>query len=469
MRYEETLDNLRQRFRANLSQPGDDVYAEACTLFNSMIELNPAMVIRCCDPLDVVDALSFARSAGLETTVRAGGHSVAGLCLNEGGVVLDIRGMDSVEVDEERRVARVGGGAIWAQVDRGTQRFGLATTGGRVSTTGVGGLTLGGGSGWLERKHGFACDNLLSVELVTADGEIVTASSEENPDLFWALKGGGGNFGVATSFEFRLHEVGPEVFGGMLVFPFEDGPKLMRSWRDVMLDAPEGLSLAFSYVPMPDDDSLPPRIRNRYSAIVVGMFDGEFAEGERLIEPLRRIGNADLDAFGPVPYAELQCSMDDAEGMRNYWTAEHLVDLPDAAIEKLYARCENRPDGLPQLFMPAWGGAAARVSEAQSPLSGREARFVVHPLMLWEDPADDEEAIAWARGFREDMAEFATGGAYLNFTGVEESDRTRAQFGDSNFERLARVKAEWDPENVFRASGNPVAPDTSLLAGSSRS
>ena len=460
------IEELRSRLGGNLHQPGEPAYEETCSLFNAMITKRPALVARCSAPLDLVTVIAFAREHEMEFNVRAGGHSVAGLCLNDGGIVADIRGMDGVHVDPDRRLALVGGGATWAQVDRETQKYGLATTGGRVSSTGVGGLTLGGGSGWLERKHGFTCDNLVSAEVVTAEGEIVTASADTNPDLFWALKGGGGNFGVVTSFEFRLHRVGPEVFGGMLVHPFENGPGLMRAWRDVMVDAPEGLSLAFTYMPMPDDESLPPAIRDQYSAVVIGMFDGSMAEGERLLAPLREIDGADLDAFGPIPYVELQCLMDDATGFRNYWGAEQLPALPDAAIEKLHRRCEQRPEGIAQLFMPAWGGATARVGSEQSPLTGRDSRFIVHPLMLWEDPADDEVSIAWTRGFRDDMAEFATGGAYLNFISPEDGERTEDQYGQANHERLAGVKAHWDPENFFRASGNPVADEAVTVTGS---
>lgn len=464
------LQELRLRFGGDVFAPGDPAYEDTCSLYNAMIDRRPALVARCSAPDDVVAAIAFARRNNLELTVRAGGHSVAGLSLNDGGMVLDIRGMDEVSVDPEARTVRVGGGATWVQVDEETQKFGLATTGGRVSTTGVGGLTLGGGSGWLERKFGFACDNLVSVELVTAAGEIVCASRDRHPDLFWALKGGGGNFGVATMLEFQLHPVGPEVFGGMLLHPFEHGPELMRRWRDVMLEAPDGLSLAFAYLPLPEDDpDLPEEVRGQYMAAVIDMFHGPGAEGEALIAPLRELAGATLDTFGPLPYCELQSMLDDPPGYRNYWTAEQLPDLPDAAIEKLHARCANRPNGLPQLFMPAWGGAAARVSGDESPLSGRDARFVIHPLMLWEDPADDEEAIAWARGFREDMAEFATGGTYLNFTGIEEDERTKAQYGDENFERLARVKSEWDPINVFRASGNPVTQQAELAGAGDRS
>src|SRR5690606_24855960 len=267
-------------------------YDDACALFNAMIERRPRLVARCDAPDDVVAALAFARDHDLPVAVRAGGHSVAGLSLVDDGLVLDVRGMNDVEVDPERRIARVGGGATWAEVDRATQAHGLATTGGRVSTTGVAGLTLGGGSGWLERKHGLACDNLLACELVTADGRLVRASADENPDLFWALRGGGGNFGVVTAFEFQLHPVGPEVYGGLIMHRAERGAELMRIWRDVMRDAPEELSLAFAYLTAPPEDDIPDELHNELVAVILGMHMGPLEEGERALTPFREVGEA---------------------------------------------------------------------------------------------------------------------------------------------------------------------------------
>jgi FAD/FMN-containing dehydrogenase len=350
-----------------------------------------------------------------------------------------------------RRIARVGAGARWAELDRATHEHGLATTGGRVSSTGVAGLTLGGGSGWLERKHGLACDNLLAVELVTAAGEHVRASADEHPDLFWALRGGGGNFGVATAFEFRLHPLAGEVFAGLALFPAERGRELMATYRDVMLAAPEELSLAFLYLTAPAEPDIPEHLHGRLVVAIAGMYAGPIEEGERLVRPF---GTPEVDFFGPMPYPEFQCMIDDPPGYRNYWTAEHLLDLPDAAIDAIARRSEELPPGPAQLFMVGWGGAVARVTEEESPLAGRDARFVVHPFGLWEDPADDERMIAWARAFREDLREFATGATYLNFVGDEGPERVRSAYGPRSYERLSRVKAQWDPEDVFRATGN---------------
>ncbi|HEX2436597.1 MAG TPA: FAD-binding oxidoreductase [Solirubrobacterales bacterium] len=437
-----------------LYDPGSPEYDDACTLFNAMIERHPRHVARCESPDDVAEALAFARDNGLEVSVRAGGHSVAGLSLNDGGLVLDVRGINAIDVDPDGGVARVGGGATWSKVDRATQEHGLATTGGRVSTTGVAGLTLGGGSGWLERKHGLTVDNVLAVELVTADGRAVRASEDENPDLFWAVRGGGGNFGVATAFEFRLHPLGPEVFGGLVLYAPERGRDLLRVWRDLMADAPEGLSLAFAYLGAGDEPDVPEHMRNQPAAAVAGMYAGPVEEGEEAVRAIREFGTPEADFFGPMPYTEFQCSIDDPPGMRNYWTAEYLAEMPDEALDRLATRGESKPVPFGQVFLVAWGGAVGRVPNDATPLTGRDAKWIVHPLVLWEDPADDEAAMAWGRGIRDDVGEFSTGETYTNFIGEEGADRVRAAFGSGNLERLALIKAEWDPQNVFRATGH---------------
>jgi FAD/FMN-containing dehydrogenase len=443
----------------HLYEHGTPEYADTTTLNNAMIERRPAAVARCASPADVADAIAYARGHGLPLAVRAGGHSVAGLSLVDDGLVIDVRGMADVEVDPARRVARVGAGATWSQFDRATQPYGLATTGGRVSTTGVAGLTLGGGSGWLERKHGLACDNLLAVELVTAEGEGVRASASEHPDLFWALRGGGGNFGVVTAFEFALHPVGQEVFAGLALYPAARGRELMALYREVMRDAPEGLSLAFLYLHAPAEEEVPEHLHGELVVAIAGMYAGPLDEGEEALREIREGALADF--FGPMPYADFQCMIDDPPGYRNYWTSEHLVDLPDAAIEAIASRSEAMPDGLSQLFMVSWGGAVARVGQDASPLSARDARFIVHPFGMWEDPAGDAANIEWARGFRDDLAAFSTGAVYLNFVGDEGEARVRAGYGPESYERLAWIKAVWDPDNVFRASGN-VPPPTAV-------
>src|SRR5687767_9613237 len=436
-----------------LHELGSPAYEDACVLFNAMIATRPRYVARCSTPDDVAEALAFAAAEGLEVSVRAGGHAVTGRALCE-GVVLDVRGIDFVEVDPQRRVARIGGGATWAQVDRATQEHGLATTGGRVSTTGVAGLTLGGGSGWLERKHGLACDNLLVAELITADGERVRASATENPELLWALRGGGGNFGVVTAMELTLHPVGPQVLAGLVVYPEALAAELLRAFRDVMLDAPDELSLAYAHLTIPEDADFAPEWHGRPGVAVAGMWAGDPADGEPVLAGLRAIGEPVADLFGVMPYADFQCALDVPPGYRNYWTAEQADDLPDALIDAIVEHCRAKPAGPSQLFLVGWGGAMARIGREHSPLAERGARFVVHPLSLWEEPADDEKAIGWARRFRELMAPYRTGGSYLNFLGDEGGDRVRAAFGAERHARLARVKARFDPRNVFRGNHN---------------
>ncbi len=446
--YTAHADELRFRLSGGLHRPGDLYYEDTRTLFNTMIDRRPRYVAECLAADDVVAALAFARNHDLPIAVRAGGHSVAGFSLCDDGLVLDLRGMADIAVDPARRVARIGGGALWAEVDRATQAHGLATTGGRVSTTGVAGLTLGGGSGWLERKHGLACDNLIAAELVCWDGRIVRASAQEHPELLWALRGGGGSFGVVASLELALHPVGPEVFAGVAVFDIARAHQVLRVFRELMNSAPDELSLACAFITAPDEDDIPAALRGRPAIAVLGMWAGSVDDGERACSPIHAL-DPDADFFGPTGYAAFQCSVDDPPGYRNYWTAENITDLPDEAIDALVRRATELPAGPSQLFIVAWGGEVARVGPDRSPLGGRGARFIIHPLLLWEDPADDERNRAIARAFRADMGRWSTGASYPNFLGDEGGQRMRAAYGTST-ERLAAVKAEWDPHGTFR-------------------
>ncbi len=426
-----------------------------------MIERRPTLVARCASPADVADAIAYARGEGLPLAVRAGGHSVAGLSLVDDGLVIDVREMASIEVDRDRRIARVGAGATWSQFDRATQPYDLATTGGRVSTTGVAGLTLGGGSGWLERKHGLACDNLLAAELVTADGEHVRASADEHPELFWALRGGGGNFGVVTAFEFRLHPLGPEVFAGLALYPVGRGRELLGLYRDTDARCAGG---AQPGVPVPQGagrgghPGAPARRAGWWRSRAC--MRGRSTTGARpcaQIRALRRRGRLlRADAVRRLPVLDRRPA--------------GLPELLDVRAPDRSARRGDRGDrepvggdaGRPLAAVHGrWGGAVARVGQDASPLSARDARFVVHPFGMWEDPADDAANIEWARGFRDDLAAFSTGAVYLNFVGDEGDARVRAGYGPGSYERLASVKAVWDPDNVFRGSGN-VPPPTAV-------
>jgi FAD/FMN-containing dehydrogenase len=404
--------------------------------------------VRPLDPDDVAAALAVARAHDLPIAVRAGGHSVAGHSLCDDGVVLDLRRLCAVEVDPARRVARVGGGAIWAQVDRATSEHGLATTGGRVSSTGVAGLTLGGGSGWLERLHGLACDNLVAAELVTWDGRVVRAAADEHAELLWALRGGGGSFGVVTALELALHPLPQEVLGGIALFELDRAAEVLATFRDVMNAAPPALSLACAVLTAPDEDDIPAHLRGRVCIALLGMHAGSVADGEAAIAPVRALGPA-ADFFAPTGYAELQCSLDDPPGYRNYWTSENVVDLPAEAIDAIVQRAYELSPGAAQIFVVAWGGAVTAYGPEHSPLGGREARFIVHPLLLWEDAADDARMRTLGRAVRDDMAPWSVGATYPNFLGADDRDRTRAAFGDAA-DRLAAIKAAWDPHGLFR-------------------
>ncbi len=444
-------DNGIAGFGGDVFTPEDAGYDEARSIFNAMIDRHPAYVAQCADSDDVIAALAFAREQSLPVSIRSGGHSVAGNSLVDDGLVVDMRNVNAVSVDPDARTATVGGGATWSHFDRAAQPHGLGTTGGRVSTTGVAGLTLGGGSGWFERKFGLACDSLISVDLVTADGRQVTASEDENAELFWALHGGGGNFGIATSFEFRLHSL-PTTTLALLLFSPERGPEVIRSYREFMEQAPDEVGGGAIYLTGPPEEFVPEHLRGQLALGVGVMYAGGESEAREVAAPLLDL-SPDGQMIAEMPYAELQCALDDPPGFRNYWSAEHLVEFPDEAIDLFCARAKDMvvPSPSQQIIVP-WGGAVTR-NAADWPLASRHARWTVHPFGLWEDPADDERGKSWARATCADLRSYATGGVYLNFTGDEGEDRIQAGFGE-HYDRLAAVKAEWDPDNVFRQNHN---------------
>ena len=428
-------------------------YDEERAIFNALIDRRPAIIAKCASVTDVQDALQLAREKDLAVAVRAGGHSVAGFCLNDGGVVIDVRSMNDVEVDPARGTARVGAGATWGEFDRATQEHGLATTGGRVSTTGVAGLTLGGGSGWLERKYGLACDNLVSVDLVTADGRTVTASEDENPDLFWALHGGGGNFGIATSFEFAVHPVGPEVLAGLLVWPGDSGYDVGRAYRDMAFDAPDELGSGLVFLSGPPEDFIPAQLQGQTVAALALLWAGDVRDGEDAIAGLRALG-PEVDLVAPMPYADFQCMIDDPPGHGNYWSADYHDTFPDEALDTFVKYGFERRSPLTQQILLPWGGQIARVADDATPMTHRDVRWITHPFAVW-DPAEDAAAnIEWAKGFRRDIAVHANGGVYLNFIGQEGEERIKAAFGEAKYGRLQEIKATWDPDNVFQGNQN---------------
>ncbi len=437
-----------------LITPSHSEYDEARVVFNAMIDKRPSVIAQCDTPADVAAAIRHARERDLEIAVRGGGHSVAGNALTEGGMVIDLRRMHAVTVDPVARTARVQGGATMSHLDRATEPFGLATTAGRVSTTGVGGFALGGGTGWLDRKLGLACDNLLAVELVTADGFQVTASADQNPELFWALHGGGGNFGVATALTFRLHEV-PVMTAAMLIFDPERGDEVLRVYRDVIEQAPDELGGGVLYLTGPEEEFVPQHLVGRLTMLVLVTYVGTEEQARPHLQPLLGLRPAS-ELVMELSSAELNSMLDDPPGYRNYWSAEHLGAFPDPAVTAFHAASDSMlvPSASQHALFPA-GGAAGR-AETDYPIPWRTAPWVVHPFALWTDPADDDRARDWTRAVRAAVEPWATGDVYLNFISDEGRERVRAGFG-AGWDRLVAVKREFDPDNVFRLNHN-IAP-----------
>lgn len=439
-------------------KPDSPAYDEARTLFNAMIDRRPAVIAQCGSPAEVAEALKYAEVHGLAVAVRAGGHSVAGMSLNDGGLVVDVRPMKSARVDPETRTATVGTGLTCGEFDRATQEHGLAITGGRVSTTGLAGFTLGGGSGWLERAFGFACDDLISVDLVTAAGDQVTASAQENPELFWALHGGGGNFGVATSFTFGLHPLGPQVHAGLLMWPGDAAAEVSRGYRDLAEAAPNEESATLIYAIAPDEPFVPPNLVGKMAVYVVYVYAGDAADGREHAKAYRDLGPV-ADMVADTGYADFQCSLDDPPGKYNYWSADYHNELSDGALDVIIDSARNLPGPSSQQLIAHWGGAVGGPAAAATPLLNRSASWVSHPFGLGDTPQGGQDAKAWVKRFRQDISPYATGGVWLNFIGDEGQARIRAAYGDENYNRLAQVKRQFDPDNTFRGNQN-ILPAT---------
>jgi FAD/FMN-containing dehydrogenase len=418
-----------------------------------MVDRRPTVIAQCATALDVVHALDLAAREGYQVSIRAGGHSVSGMSVNDGGMVIDVRPMKTISIDPAARTAKVGAGVTWGEFDLAAQQHGLATTGGRVSTTGVAGFTLGGGSGWAERKFGLACDNLISVDLVTADGRAIVANETQRPELFWALRGGGGNFGVVTAFEFKLHPLGPLVLAGLLAWPAQDGRDVATVYRDLAYDAPDELGTGLVFVNAPEEEFVPEHVRGNPIAAMAVLWAGDPAEGQDAVKPFIDLRPA-ADLVAPMPYADFQKMIDEPAGLRHYWSADFHDDFPDEALDVFVRYAAERRSPLTQQILLPWGGAVARADDGSTPLTNRSVRWITHPFAVWENSADNEANIEWARGFRRDIAKFASGGTYLNFIGDEGEDRVRAAFGAENYARLAAVKAEYDPDNIFRGNQN---------------
>jgi FAD/FMN-containing dehydrogenase len=437
----------------DLITPSDARYDESRAVFNAMIDRHPAVIGKCATAADVADALELAGRDGLAVAVRAGGHSVAGLSVNDGGLVIDVRPMKQIDVDPIARTVRAGAGVTWAEFDAATQQYGLATTGGRVSSTGIAGFTLGGGSGWAERTFGLACDNLISVDLVTAAGQQLTASQDQHPELFWALHGGGGNFGVATTLEYRLHPLGPTVLAGLLLWPARAARDVARAYRDLAADAARELGSGLVFLTGPPEEFVPDYLQGTTVAGMALLWTGDPADGQDAIKPFLELQPA-VNMVAPMPYVAFQQMIDDPPGMRNYWSADYHDAFDDDALDVFIDYgCDRRSPNTQQILLP-WGGAVADRGESDTPMANRSVRWITHPFAVWDDPAGDDANIAWAQAFRRDIAKHTTGGIYLNFIGDEGQDRIRAAYGPANYARLASIKADYDPGNVFRGNQN---------------
>jgi FAD/FMN-containing dehydrogenase len=431
-------------------------YDQLRKVFNGMIDRRPALIARCNHARDVSAAITFARASGLPVSVYGGGHNVTGNAVCDDGVTIDLRPMKGIEVHPLARTCRAEAGLTWGELDAATQAHGLAVTGGRVSTTGLGGLALGGGSGWIERKCGYTVDNLLSVEVVTADGRILTASESENPDLFWGTRGGGGNFGVVTSFELRLHPIGPTILGGMLLYPASMAAAVLRNFRDVMADAPDEVGSGVALLTAPPREFVPEPVRRQPVVGVIVCYAGPVEEGAEALRPLRELGPPALDTVGPMSYLALQQLIDPGypAGMRNYWTGDFLSGLPDEAIEIMCRSHLSKPSGLTQILTLPGGGESARVPDGTMAIGQRQAPFNIHITSLWPDPAGDDANIAWTRDLSAGISPFTTGRVYVNFIGDEGEDRVVAAFGREGYARLQALKDRYDPDNLFRGSQN---------------
>jgi FAD/FMN-containing dehydrogenase len=443
-------------FAGQLLHDGDTGYDDARTVFNAMIDRRPALIARCTNADDVSAAVRFAVGNALPISVYGGGHGVTGAAVIDGGVCIDLRPMHAVDVDPAARLAHVDAGATWGEVDAATQAHGLAVTGGRVTTTGVAGLALGSGSGWLERKFGFTCDNLERAELVTADGRQVGASATENAELFWGIRGGGGNFGVVTRFHLRLHELGPIVLGGMLIYPGPMAREILTFWRDFMTDAPEEVGSGIAFITAPPEEFVPEPARGHPCVGVVLCYAGPVEDGEAALRPLREFGPPAVDMVSPMPYVAVQQLLDppNQKGMRNYWTADFFAELPDKAADVFVEHATKPVSPLTQIILVAGRGAIARVGEDETALGWRQAPWSVHYLSMWPDAAADETNISYTRDFAAAMKPWTTGQVYLNFIGDEGLHRVEAAFGPEKFARLRALKREWDPDNVFRHNQN---------------
>jgi len=451
----DAITALRSKLRGTAALPGEDGYDTARTIWNAMIDRRPALVVRCQDAADVIEAVRFAREEKLLLSIRSGGHNIAGSAVCDDGLLIDLSSMKSVRVDPKSATARVEPGATLADFDKEAQAFGLATPLGINSTTGVAGLTLGGGFGWTTRKFGLTVDNLISADVVTADAKLVHTSQKENQDLFWALRGGGGNFGIVTSFEFKLHPLGPEVLSGLIVHPLEKAGQLLPEFRRIAKEAPDELTVWVVMRKAPPLPFLPPEWHGKEVLIFAACYSGDMQEGEKVLKPLRALGRPIADVISPHRFTDWQAAFDPllTPGARNYWKSHDFSDLPDEAIKLIVDAVRTLPSPECEVFIAHVGGAMARVAPSATPWPNRDAHFIMNVHTRWRDKAQDAGCVSWTRQLFDAAAPFASGSVYVNFMPDDEKDRIGQAYG-TNYGRLSEIKRRYDPDNLFRMNQN---------------
>lgn len=451
----ETVDSFRENFQGQIITPTSDEYDEARKVWNGMFDKHPVLIARCLSTSDVINAVSFARNNNLLTAVRGGGHNSAGNATCNGGIIIDLSLMRRVNVDRNNKTVRVDGGALLGDVDRETQLYGLAVPAGIVSHTGVGGLTLGGGFGWISRKHGLSIDNLVSAELVTAESGLLTVDENENTDLFWGIRGGGGNFGIATSLTFNCAPIGNEVFSGLIVKKFDDAQKYIRFHREYVRDLPDEMTVWMVIRKAPPLPFLPEDVHGKLVVIVPFVWLGSQAEGEKLISPLQGISDSHGEHFGMTPWQAWQTGFDAlvAHGARNYWKSHHLKDLSDACIDQILPFAETLPSDECEIFIPHMEGAPSRTAPEATAFAHRSTPFLLNIHTRWRNQSDDESCIAWARDFHDATEPFSQG-VYVNFLSEEGEERVKDAYTESVWKRLVQLKNKYDPTNMFSLNQN---------------
>lgn len=451
------IEGLQGRFQGEIIRQSDSGYDAARSIWNAMIDKYPALIARCTSSDDVNEAVNFARETGMLLSVRGSGHNVAGSAVCDGGLMIDLSLMKDIQVDPDRSTAKAQPGVVFGEMDKATQPYGLAAPGGIVSETGIAGLTLGGGFGWLSRKHGFSCDSLISAEIVTAGGELLTASESENSDLFWGIRGGGGNFGIVTSFEFQLHPVGPEVLAGMMLYRLEDASSVLRFFREYTASAPEELGSAAVFLVAPPAPFIPEELHGKPVLSIITSYIGGVEEAQRVMQPMRDFGSPIVDSIKIKLFSEHNSALDAGQpsGMHYYWKSEYVTEIADEVIDILVEFAAKMTSPYSRLAVFHLGGAVKRHDEQAMAVSHRNVEYVIAINTGWADPQDNDKQIRWTRDLWTAIRPFSSGGVYVNFLSADDGeDRVRAAYGETKFERLVQLKSKYDPQNLFQVNKN---------------